>query len=268
MQIWHVWLQKHAVMDRSPLLDEMYAKHVAAVARTSTVEIHTLPAQAYDAQLPEQLVRYGDSGLMIANFFADSAVAAEHQRYHAWISGAGQDPGLAAAQTRCSIPVVGYGDVVWQAARAEQHRLGVLGFHPHLVEPITANITAAGAPLAAYQVIQHGPELVQRALAGDFAPLVNAYGQSAADAAEAGAQWLVPAERIVNEILVHLSIHELAGLPVIDPGGWAIKQAEYLCELRALRIVARPTTGYWRSLAPRPLLERLQQALHEQGAHR
>ncbi|GAA1624649.1 hypothetical protein GCM10009733_021700 [Nonomuraea maheshkhaliensis] len=246
----------------------MYAKHIAAIARTSTVDLHTLPPHAYDSTLPEQLVGHGDSGLLISNFFADSAVTAEKQGYHAWISAAGQDPGLLAARTRCSIPVVGYGDVVWQAARAEQHRLGVLGFHPGLREPITANIAAASAPLARYHVVEHGPELVTRALNGSFDPLLNAYSQAAAQAAQAGAQWLVPAEGIVNEIFVHLDLHEIEGLPVIDPGGWAIKQAEHLCELRSLRIVARPTTGYWRSRTPEPLLERLQQALQPERTSR
>ncbi|MEV4116842.1 hypothetical protein, partial [Nonomuraea sp. NPDC049695] len=80
-------------------------------------------------------------------------------------------------------------------------------------------------------------------------------------AAAAGAQWLVPAEGVPNEILVHLGIRELAGLPVIDPGGLAVAQAEHLVRLRALRITARPGAGYWYRRPPPALVEHVERAL-------
>ncbi|MBT2226891.1 aspartate/glutamate racemase family protein [Nonomuraea sp. NEAU-A123] len=246
-----IWFQKHTVEGRSALLDKLYAEHLSKITEPGTeVEIHTLPADTYGTDLPEHLVGYGQLGLLFGNYFAQTAVAAERDGCAAWISGAGQDPGLAAARSRVSIPVIGYGDAVWQAARMERHRLGVLGFIPYLAEPITENIRAAGADLASYQVVENGTALVQRALAQDFGPLLEAYTSAAKRAADAGAQWLVPAEGIPNEILVHLGVHELHGLPVIDPDGLAVKTAEHLCHLRRLNITARSTTGYWYRLPP------------------
>ncbi|WP_062992156.1 aspartate/glutamate racemase family protein [Nocardia anaemiae] len=237
--------QKHAVEGRSPLLDKLYVDHLAKVSDPdTTVEIRTLPSQLYAAELPEELVGFGALGLLFGDYFARVAVSAERDGCAAWISGAGQDPGLAAARVRATIPVVGYGDATWQAARHERHRLGVLGFIPHLVEPVTANIASAGATLASYQVIDDGA-VVARALAEDFEPFVREYTAAAERAAKSGAQWLVPAEGIPNEILVHLEIRELCGLPVIDPGGLAIKTAEHLVRLRDLGITARAATGYW-----------------------
>lgn len=257
-----IWFQKHAVEGRSPLLDKLYAEHLAKVADPgTTVEIHTLPPRTYAAELPEDLVGYGQLGLLFGDYFCRSAVAAERSGCAAWISGAGQDPGLAAARSRAAIPVVGYGDATWHAARQERHRLGVIGFIPHLAEPITGNIRAAGATLASYEVIDDGAAVVQRALAEDFDPLVRAYRAAALRAAEAGAQWLVPAEGIPNEILVHLGIHELHGLPVIDPGGLAVKTAEHLCRLRALRIAARATAGYWYRRPPAAVVDHVERIL-------
>ncbi|MGO4613406.1 aspartate/glutamate racemase family protein [Nocardia sp. 2YAB30] len=238
--------QKHAVEGRSPLLDKLYADHLTKVSGPgTTVEIHTLPPLTYTTELPEELVGFGSLGLLFGDYFARTAVSAERDGCAAWISGAGQDPGLAAARVRATIPVIGYGDATWQAARQERHRLGVLGFIPHLAEPITDNIASAGATLASYQVIDDGAAVVSRALAEDFEPFVRAYTAAAERAAKAGAQWLVPAEGIPNEILVHLEIRELCGLPVIDPGGLAVKTAEHQVGLRDLRITARAETGYW-----------------------
>lgn len=238
--------QKHAVEGRSPLLDKLYTEHLTKICGPdTTVEIGTLPPMTYAAELPEELVGYGSLGLLFGDYFARSAVSAEREGCAAWISGAGQDPGLATARVRASIPVVGYGDATWQAARQERHRLGVIGFIGHLVEPITDNIAAAGASLASYQVIEDGAAVVSRALNEDFEPFLHAYTAAAKRAAAAGAQWLVPAEGIPNEILVHLEIRELCGLPVIDPGGLAVKTAEHLVGLRELGIIAKAQTGYW-----------------------
>ncbi|WP_327090797.1 aspartate/glutamate racemase family protein [Nonomuraea sp. NBC_01738] len=251
-----IWFQKHTVEGRSPLLDKLYAEHLGKVAAPgTTIEIHTLPPRTYETELPEHLVGYGRLGLMFGDYFTRTAVTAERAGCDAWISGAGQDPGLAAARCHATIPVVGYGEAAWHASRLERCRLGVLGFIPHLAEPITANLRAAGAWLASYQVIEDGAFAVQRALAEDFDPFVAAYTGAAARAAAAGAQWLVPAEGIPNEILVHLGITELHGLPVIDPGGLAVKTAEHLAGLRALGITARSDAGYWNRQPPAAAIE-------------
>ncbi|MFI7643577.1 aspartate/glutamate racemase family protein [Nonomuraea sp. NPDC049400] len=270
-----LWYQKHVVVgdadqthpDHLALLDKLYAEHAAkAIASLDTtekisVEIHGLPPGTYDGMLPEHLVGYGQFGLRFGHYFAKTAIMAEEAGFDAWISGAGQDPGLAAARVDASIPVVGYGEATWHLARREGHRLGLLGFGP-LKEPITANIAAAGADLADYQVIEKGPELVQRALAKeDFDPLMEAYAEAAKAAAKAGAQWLVPAEGISNVIFAHLGVEELGGLHVVDPGGVAIHTAVQLCQMRAAGIIARPTTGYWRKRAPRELVQRVDHTL-------
>ncbi|MFE0148246.1 aspartate/glutamate racemase family protein [Nonomuraea sp. NPDC059007] len=257
-----IWFQKHAVEGRSPLLDKLYAEHLSKVAGPgTTIEIHTLPPQTYAAELPEELVGFGPLGLLFGDYFARTAGAAERDGYAAWISGAGQDPGLAAARVRATIPVIGYGDATWHAARHERHRLGLIGFIPHLAEPITDNIRAAGATLAAYEMIDNGAAVVTRALAQDFDPFVRAYTAAARRAARAGAQWLVPAEGIPNEILVHLGIRDLHGLPVIDPGGLAVKTAEHLVRLRDLGITARADAGYWNRRPPAVVLEHAERIL-------
>ncbi|MGW4325295.1 aspartate/glutamate racemase family protein [Nocardia sp. NPDC004573] len=254
--------QKHAVEGRVPLLDKLYASHLTKVsAPGTTVEIRTLPPLTYATELPEELVGYGSLGLVFGDYFARAAVSAERDGCAAWISGAGQDPGLAAARIRTTIPVVGYGDATWHAARQERHRLGVIGFIPHLAEPITDNIASAGATLASYQVIDDGAVVVSRALAEDFDPFVRAYTAAAERAAKAGAQWLVPAEGIPNELLVHLQIRQLCGLPVIDPGGLAVKTAEHLVGLRELGITAKTASGYWYRQPSRVVVEHVERSL-------
>ncbi|WP_431930001.1 hypothetical protein [Nonomuraea jabiensis] len=288
--------QKHVYPEASAFLNRLYAEHAAKVTASSgtTIEFHGLPPGTYDGTLPEHLVGYGEIRQLFGDFFAASAVAAERDGCDAWISGAGQDPGLAAARARVGIPVVGYGETVWWRARAEEQQLGPIGIVPKLEEQICANIRAAGAHVALYQVIDDGPAIVERALAEDFEPFLRAYGAAAVRAAVAGADWIVPAEGIPNELLVHLGIHDLAGFDlthieaeidaspmlarlndddlydwlaqrrVIDPGGMAIATAEHLCRLRERPIGARPR----RRRPPRAVVEHVERALGISGAVR
>lgn len=71
------------------------------------------------------------------------------------------------------------------------------------------------------------------------------YSAAAERAARAGAEVIIPAEGIPNEILWHLGIHELHGLPVIDPAGLTVKLAETFVNLGELGLFTRSKHGYW-----------------------
>lgn len=251
-----LWFQKHAAEGRLPHLDAWYREHFARVARPDT-ELHvgTLPPAAYHEELPDDMVGYGQLALYFSGHFAQTAVTAQTEGYDAWIIGAGQDPGLREARALTGIPVVGYGETAFFHAAMQGARFGLLGFIPELREIIGENIRrmGLGSLLAAHEVIPDGQRVVTGALADTadgIAEFREHYTAAAQRAVAAGAQLLIPAEGIPNEILVHHQITELADTPVIDPGGLAIKTAEALVELAALHIIGRPRTGYWFRQAP------------------
>jgi len=123
----------------------------------------------------------------------------------------------------------------------------VLGFMPPLEEPIRANISRyrLDASLAGYEVVPGGWDAVHRALEGDYDEFVSVYSDAARRAAVAGAEVIIPAEGIPNEVLWHLGIHELHGLPVVDPAGLAVKFAELAVALNRLGIFGQSEAGYW-----------------------
>lgn len=242
-----VWFQKHVVAGRNPDLDRWYDKHIAGVIDPhTTITVGTLPESVYDATLPDDLVGFGAIGVAFGRYFADSALRAQRAGYDAWISGAGQDPGLAEARLLTSIVVVGYGETSFLHCAQLGARFGIIGFHADLQDAITATVDRLRLQrlLAGYYVIPHGIDTVTQAVAGEPSVLIAALSAAGARAAAAGAQILIPAEGLCNEALVHAGIRQLAGLPVIDPGGLAIKTAEHLVALRRLGIAERPTTGY------------------------
>lgn len=245
-----IWFHKHTVEGRLPLLDQWYREHLDAIVAPGTVvDIKTLPADTYPDRTPFGLVGHHSAQVLFSEYFAHSALRAEREGYDAWVTAAGQDPGLRDARHLAAIPTLGYGQTAFFLAALTGQRFGLLGFMPPLEEPIRANIVRYGlaASLSGYEVLPGGWEAVHRALEGDFDDFVAVYTKGARRAAEAGAEVIIPAEGIPNEILWHLGIHELAGLPVVDPAGLAVKVAETLVNLGELQLFARSTHGYWLS---------------------
>jgi allantoin racemase len=243
-----IWFHKHTVEGRLPLLDQWYREHLDAIASPGTViDIKTLPADTYPGETPFGLVGHHSAQVLFSEYFAHSAARAERAGYDAWITAAGQDPGLRDARHLAGIPTLGYGETAFFLSAMTGQRFGVLGFMPPLQEPIRANITRYGldSSLAAYEVVPGGWEGVHSSLEGDFGQFVTVYTEAAERARRAGAEIIIPAEGIPNEILWHLGIHELAGLPVVDPAGLAVKFAELSVNLRHLQIFNRSEAGYW-----------------------
>ncbi|GAA0338519.1 aspartate/glutamate racemase family protein [Streptomyces blastmyceticus] len=242
-----IWLQKHTVQGRLPLLDTWYREHMDAVASPGTVvDIKTLPDDAYGDRTPVDLVQYSALAVMFDDYFGRTAVAAERRGYDAWVIAAGQDPGLVAARTRAAIPVLGYGETAFHLAAMFGYRFAVVGFNSGLEEPIRENIQRYGLTgrLAAYEIVGAGSELVHKAMSGDCGPFAESFADAALRAARKGAQIIIPGEGFPNEVLWHLGIHELHGLPVVDPAGLLVRMAETAVHAGQLGILSRPTTGH------------------------
>ncbi|MEV4943167.1 aspartate/glutamate racemase family protein [Streptomyces zaomyceticus] len=257
-----IWFHKHTVEGRLPLLDEWYRAHLDAIAAPgTTVDIKTLPADTYPDATPFGLVGHHSAQVLFSRHFSESALVAEREGYDAWVIAAGQDPGLRDARHLASIPTLGYGETAFFLSALTGQRFGVLGFMPPLEEPIRANIRQyrLESSLSSYEVVPGGWDSVHRSLEGDFDQFVEVYSAAAERAARAGAEVIIPAEGIPNEILWHLGIHELHGLPVIDPAGLAVKLAETLVQLGELKLFRRSGHGYWFSRPEEPVAKHLEQ---------
>jgi len=243
-----IWLQKHVVEGRMPELDEWYRAHIEQVTDPGTeVVTHTLPADAYDSQVPESHVTYGALAVHFNHYFARSAFQAEREGYDAWVIAAGQDPGLEAARTLATIPTLGYGSTTFHLCMRDSIRFGIVGFAQGLREPIVHNVRRYGAEglMASYSVIPGGQPAILEAIGGSPEQFLEEFEIASAGAAEAGAQVIVPAEGLPAEILWHSGVHEAGGIPVLDPLGILIKTAEAEVRLRELGSLARPVTGFF-----------------------
>ena len=243
-----IWFQKHTIEGRLPLLDEWYRNHFdGLVSQGTVVDIHTLPADAYPAAIPEGAVRFGAVETFFSGYFARQAYVAGRAGYDAFIVGASQDPGLREARSLAGIPVLGYGETAFHMAAMSGQRFAVVGFIPELAEPIQDNLTACGLNhrFVGFEYLRNGATEVQDALSGNPARFLESFAASARTAITRGAQVIIPGEGLPNEILWHEGVTDVDGVPIMDVDGLLVKTAELLAGLRSTKVLGQSMVGYW-----------------------
>lgn len=243
-----IWFQKHTVAGRLPGLDGAYEEHVRRIARPETeVHFHSLPPETYQASLPERYVRYASVESLFAMYFSLQAIRAERAGYDVFVIGTSQDPGLIEARGWAQIPVLGYGETASHIAAMLAQRFSFVGFIPELAEPITANMRRQGFAdrLGPFAFVSTGPQSIEAAFSGNPSPFIEAFHAAARTAIAGGAEVVIPADGLTNEILFAAGVREVDGAPVIDANGLLIKMAELFVDLRRQGQIAKPTRGYY-----------------------
>ncbi len=255
-----IWFQKHVIKGRLPGLDQALEHHVRDVARPDTmVEFHALPAETYATPLPERLVRFGAVEALFATYFSLQAVRAQRQGYDAFVIGTAQDPGLVEARAWAEIPVLGFGETAMHVASMLGRRFAFVGFIPELAEPLGANAQRYGfaARLAPFGTVRGGPEIVERAFAGEPAPFLDAFQDAARASIGGGGEVLIPGDGLTNEILVLSGVRSVDGVPVLDANGLLITMAELFVALTRAGAVAKPAVGYYSRRPDEAVLDHL-----------
>jgi allantoin racemase len=243
-----IWLQKHVVQGRLPILDNWYREHIEAVADPGTeISIRSLPPSAYPSDTPHDYVACGSVAIHFNNYFANTALQAEREGYDAWVIAAGQDPGLPHARCLSTIPALGMGATAFHYCAQKEIRFAIVGFIPGLREPIIENLHRYRTDhlLACYSLLPGGKSSVLSAMKGTPDQLLEEATAAAGQAVAAGAQVIIPAEGLITEALWANGIRSLQGLPVLDTLGLLIKTAEAEVRLKAMGCIARPSTGFW-----------------------
>lgn len=242
-----IWLQKHIVAGRLPLLDHLYDTHLGAlVAPDVELQIATLPPTAYPDLLPADYVSYGQVEELFAMHFAAQALVAERSGADVYVIATSQDPGIVAARRLVSIPVVGYGETAFGFCAMRRIRFGIVGFIPGLQEILEANIRSYRADpwYVGARYLPGARGTVEATLAGESEAFLREFEQCAAQLAAEGAQILIPGEGVPNELLHHFGIDQIAGVQVLDANGLVVRMAEFLVRAEHDRILPRITSGY------------------------
>jgi allantoin racemase len=255
-----IWFQKHTVQGRLPILDEMYEKHFQSILRSDDlIHVESLPANTYDKQLPEGLVRFAGAESIFLTHFMKMAAKAERDGFDAYIVGTSQDPGLRECRALVDIPVIGYGECAAIYSLISGFKVGVAGFIPELFEAIEENYIRMGLSkmLVGSSALTGGPDIMVEAFKGNPIRHREAFFASARDLIKQGATVIVPGEGLSNELLVSQGIKEVDGVPVLDPVALTLEFARLMHSLKELGVPSKSQFGYWSKSLDKEARDRL-----------
>ena len=165
----------------------------------------------------------------------ENAIRAEREGYDAVAISCFLDPGLEAARSMVDIPVVSSCETALLVSSTVGRAFGLLTLTEVFVGELwelvrrygyqdrVKIVSAIDPPINEHQLDEAfagSPEFV-----GEFAPL-------AARMAAAGADLIIPAEGVLNTVLVRNEVREVDGTPILDSYGSLLAFAEMLVQLR------------------------------------
>ena len=234
-----IWHQSMTDLDRLPGYRAMLADHAKRVgAGDFTVALHGVRAGTYPPGIaPVELTRFSWAHHLIFDQFVENAVAAEIQGFDAVAISCFVDPALALARSAVDIPVVSSCETALMVAAATGDAFGMITIDRSMVRILRSLVASYGFASRVRAIEALEPAMDEFELDQAF----NGRG-SMADRFEAHARELmrrhdidvlIPAEGVLNAMLVRNGIKEVDGVPVLDSYGALLQHADMLVRLRA-----------------------------------
>lgn len=231
-----IWHQSITDLDVLPAYKRNLQSIAAALARPETsVVIHGVSPGTYPERMaPIVALRYPWLHHLLTTQVVQGAVAAEEAGFDAVAISCFFDPGLREARSLVDIPVVSACETSLITSLTMGEACGMIALDPHHAGFLKRLVSAYGLSARVAAIEALNPPVTELELDGEIEPseLLERMEKAAWHAVRAGADILVPAEGVLNSLLVAEGIRSLAGAPVIDGFAAVIAHAEMLVHLR------------------------------------
>lgn len=229
-----IWHQSMTELDDVPGYRPRLERHARAlVGPGATIEVHGLAPGSYGDAAPSDVL--GDSATYhrISRQSLDAAVRAEGEGFDAFIIGSFSEPLLAETRAAVRIPVVSITESALLASCSLGRRSLLVANAPSIAAIVNASVARHGLGARTAGAVALEPGLTEPELVGaPPAEIVDAFrARTRPLLAATGADVVVPAEAVLNEILVEAGLTEVDGARVLDSVGTAWRYAEFLIGL-------------------------------------
>jgi allantoin racemase len=243
-----IWHQSMTDLERLPGYKAMLGDHARRVGGTEmSVDLHGLRPESYPAGIaPVALTQYRWAHHLLNIQIIENAARAEAEGYAAVAISCFVDPGLDVARSIVDIPVVSSCETALLVA-------SVIGGAPALITIDTSMVSILGELVARYghadrvrHVVTLDPPVDEFELDQAFSgngPMIDRFVVQARQLIARGADVIIPAEGVLNTVLVRNDVREIDGVPVLDSYGSLLRFADMLVKLRGASGLATSRRG-------------------------
>lgn len=231
-----IWYQSAAPLGTMGAYAEALQRHVEAVASVGTeVVFHGLPADLYAGRAPTEVLKYAYPRHLILSRIIENCIQAEREGYDAIALASYNDPFVREARSVVDIPVVSVAESTLLIACTQARRFALLALTPESVMRLSDIVERHTLERRVSGIYALEPQTTERELSQAFATpdvLLSSVSSAVDRAVKAGAGLIIPAEGVLNELLVAHRVARMHEVPILDCVGTVVLHAEMMVGLR------------------------------------
>lgn len=231
-----LWYQSTVPLGHLPRYRAALEAHFARVASPGTeVVVRGATDARFGGRVPADLFNFPYAKHVIQSEMLVFCETAEREGYDAFILGSFSEPYLTEARSLVNIPVVSMPEAALLTSCALAPRFALVSLSPRSARRVRALVVQHGLSSRVTEVVPlpdaPGERELEAALEAPEA-LVAAFETVGRQAIANGADLILPAEGVFNEVLAGQGLSRLDRVPVMDCVGAVILQAELMVNLR------------------------------------
>ena len=234
-----IWHQSMTDLERLPGYRAMLSHHASEVGQGDVrVELHGVRPGTYpDGMAPVELTRYAWAHHLIHDQFVENALRAQAEGYDAIAISCFADPALDLARSVVDIPVVSSCETALLTSCAVGKTFGLLTIDVSMVRLLRGLVARYGFSERVRAIETLDPAMDEFELDEAFhgrGPLIERFTAQARRLIERhDIDVLIPAEGVLNTMLVRNHVHQIDDVPVLDSYGALLMHAEMMVRLRS-----------------------------------
>lgn len=234
IRIWHQSLTDLTLL---PGYSAMLQDHARRICGSETnVDLHgLLPGTYPDGMAPIEMGRYRWGHHLAFVQVVENVMRAQREGYDAVAISCFIDPGLEEARSVVDIPVVSSLETALLVSSAIGRAFGLLTIDEPMARTLRELVDRYGFTNRVAAVEAMDPPITEFELDRAFGgspEFVERFARQARRMIAEGCDVIIPAEGVVNTVLVRNGFHALDGTPVLDSYGSLLAFAEMLVQLR------------------------------------
>ena len=233
-----IWHQSMTDLGRLPGYKAMLAEHARKVGGTDfEVDLHgVLPETYAQGMAPVAMTHYRWAHHLVYTQFVENAVRAEAEGYDAVAISCFVDPALDLARSAVDIPVVSSCETALLVAATIGNSFGLVTIDQSMVRILRELVAKYGFADRVRAITTLDPPMDEFELDQAFVgqgPLLDRFSEEARRLiARHDIDVLIPAEGVLNTMLVRNGLREIDGVPVLDSYGALLQFADMRVRLR------------------------------------
>ncbi len=231
-----LWYQSMTPLSRLRRYESALRAHAAEVCSPGVeVAVHGVSDAPYRGRAPGELLKSPYAKLVLQVECIEAARRAEREGYDAFILGSFSEPFLPEIRSLLEVPVVSMAEATMLVACSLSEQFALVTIAAPNAKRLRAVVKRHGMDerVIAVRHLAHGlheAELDAALAEGDA--VVDDFMSVARAAVEAGADVVVPAEGVLNEIVHRRGVRSIAEATVLDCVGTSFLYAEMMVQLR------------------------------------